>query len=677
MSAESAPPPKGESRFEERYSLDIAQRLPDFDTPGGNAYLLTDKEAPGRPLYGLVHHQTVPIRNEMYARLAKSPIPNLICPFDRGLMNLSLDGKVVQRLVTAFDRPTGGALIGKDGKVLPRVKAANIRQHVVLSALKALAALHKRGFNHRNMSVSGVFYASEDSEEIYLSECYSTPPGYRSPVAIEPLETAFCDSVARGNGVPASDFYQLGVILQSLYFGKDLTRERNRDSLLIARVNQGSYWALSGGQDVSGSLGVLVKGLMADEAEERWGAEDILNWYEGMAAQKRTSMRAWSMNRPTTFKGIAYVDRRLLADAFAKDTRDAAAFLRKIDFAAWVQLSMRDEILTERLDSAIGVSPGGAYGSANPSADTRMVARVCMFLHPTGPLRYKGLSISLDAIGECLADAYASDNRDRITALVEILDYNFLAGMVDIVGDKNPAYPKALAKASGLLEFVGSKQLGKGMERVLYTANPVLPCISQRFEHIWVGSLKQILGALDRLAEKGGARNILSDRHIASFIAAHGKSLDRELNKLAAAQNDPARFAVLSADFFALLQRMTKIPSLPHLTERMIDGLTPAVRSLRNKKRREKVAASLEKLKKGGDLTQVASDVNLLSISMQDAREFAQAKTTIFKLEREKTRLLKKVLPSDPEALRLGYRSARIVAGLVFVGVLFVTFSGA
>ena len=675
MSNETAPPPKGQSAFEERFQINTARRLQDFDTAGGEAYELVDKTAPGRPLYGLVHHPHVPIRNEMYARLVKNPIPNMVCPVDRGLVNIEIKGKTIQRLVTAFDRPTGGPLLSKDGVLQERVKAATIRQHAVLSVLKALAALHKRGHVHRNLCVTNLYYASAESDEVYIGECYSCPPAYKTPMAAEPLETAFHDETGRGESSIAADFYQFGVTLQSLYFGKDLTTQRNRDSLLIARVNQGSFWAVGGGQDIPGSLGSLVRGLMADEIDERWEAEDILDWYEGLAKAKRTSMKAWSMNRPTTYKGVAYVDRRLLADAFSKDPRDAAAFLRKMEFPSWVQISMRDEILSERLEAAIGVKPSNSFGTPTSADDVRMVARVCMFLHPGGPIRYKGLAIALDAVGEVLADCFRRDNRDRITALVELLDLKFLNKLSEVVLEKDPTFAAAVNNLKPLLDSIGSKQLGKGMERVLYTSNPVLPCLSQRFDNVWIGSIKQMLGALDRIAEQGGGKQVLSDRHVAAFIAAHGRDLDRDFNKLAAAQNSPSQFASLTADFFGQLQRMTKTENLPHLTERLIDALGPTIRNLKNKKRREKVSTLSDKLKKSGDISRASSELNLSAVSVQDAREFSQARTSIMRLEREKSKLGRKISPNDPEARAQGYRAARVVAGLIFIGVAVVTFS--
>ncbi len=653
--------------------VDFSAPLPEFTTEGGDAFKASDKERPGKDVYALIHHPTVPMRNEIYRSLKARPVANMVNPVDRGLMTIEQGGRR-QRLVTIFERPAGGALFGPDGRVNPRVNTNRLRQSVVLSALKAIAALHKRGFTHRAILPTNMYFVSNDSEEIHLGECYSSPPGYKVPFALESLEVAVAHETARGNGDAACDFYQLGAALQSLYFGEQLWRGRDRDSMLMARVNQGSFWALGGGRDIPGALGTLVRGLMADETEERWAAEDVLDWFEGVGKPKRTSMRAWSMNRPTNFKGVAYVDRRLLADAFARDPREASNFLKSLDFPSWVQLSFRDEILSERLENVLRVtSDSSNLGGVRPD-DYKMVTRVCLFIHPTGPVHYKGYSLMLDGLPSMIADAFARDDRDLLGVIHEILDERFLTSLTEICGVK---HPKFLAHVRDVRPFIAhstSKQLGRGMERVLYGMNTILPCISQRFSNVWIGSVKQMMRALDRLAASGGGKNILLDRHVAAFCAAHGTDLEREFNKLAAAQNDPSRFNSLSAEFFGLLQRRFKLESLPNLTEKLVEGLAPAVKSLKNRKRRERVNQLLDKVKKGGDISKLTSEVNMVRIQAEDAREFSQARNALMKLEKDRVLLSRKIQPTDPDARAAGLRGSRWVAFGAMVVVGFLTF---
>lgn len=656
----------GRTAFSDRYKVETDKPLPEFDTPGGMAYSVKDSDQPGRSLYCIVQEPTVAVRNEVYKSLRGSPLPNLICPVDRGLAQITV-GAGRQRLVTVFQRPTGGVLLDANGKLNNRVNSTRLRQSIVLSLLKALAGLHKRGITHRFIQPSRIFFTAPDSDEVLLGECVTMPPGFRQPMALEPLEGAFATETGRGGGGASTDYFQLGATLMCLYFGQPLWTGRQRDSFLMARVNQGSYWAMSGGRDVPGALGSLVKGLMADAFEERWGAQEILDWYEGLQKPKRTSLKAWTMSRPTNFKGVAYVDRRLLADAFGQDPVEAAHFLRSLDFPVWAQTALRDEVLTERTESMLGVRPAeGAY-STSRADDNRMVTRVCLFLHPVGPIRYRGLSFFIDGLPAMLADAFARDDRDVISAISEILDGKFLSSLAEVVGDRNPMLIKHANDMKRMFDFIRSKNLGRGMERVLYEMNPALPCLSQRFERFWVASNKQFTKTMEILGADVKVMTVLLDRHVAAFCAAHGQDLDSVFYKLASSQNDRGRFAVMTADFFGQLQQSLKLGPLPRLTEAVVDGLAPAVKGLKDRARREKVQSLLDKAKKGGDISRLVSEINLERIQLEDERQFGVARTTIMRLDRERGRLMRKVTPQDPEALQKGYRAARLVAFATFL----------
>lgn len=670
MSGENAPVPENQSAFGDRYEVVTTSPLPEFSTRGGDAFVVKDKGKSGNDCYALVHHPAVPVRNEVYKSLQSKPVANMICPIERGLMNLMIDGKRVQRLVTIFGRPTGGVLMGPDGKLNPRVNANRLRQNVALSILKAITALHKRGFIHRSIMPTNIYFSTPSSDDVVLGECYSMPPGYMQPFGMETLDLALADATARGVGDVDSDYYQMGATLESLYFGEMVWRGRDRDSMLMARVNQGSFWALGGGREIPGALGALIRGLTADETEERWGAEDVLDWFEGVGKPKRTTMRAWSMSRPTTFKGVAVVDRRLLANAFANDPAEAASFLKSVDFPSWVQISFREEVLSERLEGLLNVKPDSGFGGMRAD-DHKMVARVCMFLHPTGPLHYKGKSLFLDGIPSMVAEAFSRDDRESLSAVVEMLDGKFLQTISDICEAQGVKFGKQIAELRQAMAHASSKQLGKGMERVLYELNPILPCVSVRFSNVWIGSIIQLMRALERIAGNSNARNILLDRHLAAFCATHGTDLEREFNNLAAAQNNPAKFNSLSLNFFGLLQQRCKMEALPNLTAKLVDGLTPAVKGLKNKKRREAVQVALDKSKKGGDIGKLCTEVNMIKVQAEDAREFSQARTLVSRLERERKKLSRKILPNDPEAVAAGLRGGRIVA---FVGLVLVSF---
>ena len=674
MSTEAAPAPGKQSAFGERYEVLTTSPLPEFKTHGGEAFKASDKENPKVSIYAIVHHPTVPVRNEFFKSLKSSPIPSMINPIDRGLMNVSIGG-VKQRLVTIFSRPSGGALLSEDGTLHPRVSAGNIRQNLVLAALKVLTTMHKRGISHRRISATRIYFATPDSDDIVFGECYSAPAGYKVPYALEPLELSFADDVARGEGGSWSDYYQLGAAIQCLHFGENLWQGRTASAIAMARINQSSFWALSGGRDIPGAIGTLIRGLMADELDERWAAEDVLDWFEGVGKLKRTSMESWTMSRPTSFNGVAYVDRRLLADAFGRNPSEAASFLKAMDFPAWIQSSFRDEIFTERTEHALDVRPSEGYGG--PRADDyKMVSRVCMFLHPTGPIYYKDYALMLSGLPSLMAEAFSRDDREKMSSILEIFDPKYVSAIVEIVGERQPKLQAQFNHYRTIISHGTSKQLGRGLERVLYEMNPILPCISLRFNDVWIGSITQLMRALDRLSAKGGAKNILLDRHVAAFCAAHGGDLARDFNNLAAVQSNPAKFNSLTAEFFGKIQRQLNLEPLPALLEKLVDGLVPAVRGLKNKKRREAVQNTLEKLKKTGDIAKLITELNMTKLQALDAREFLQASNLVSRLDREKKKLTGKILPTDRNARLKGYKGATTVALLSFAIVATFTFLG-
>lgn len=657
------------SAFAERYNVDTKKRLSEFDTPGGEAYMVASVHEPGRALYALVQEPSVPFRNTVYTKFSGGRIGSLMCPIDRGLMSLDLPKGNKQRLVTIFERPTGGALMSADGQVHPRVNTTRLRQSIVLSVLKALAAMHRKGVVHRSVMPQKIFFASPDSEDIMLGECYSCPPGYGNRRAMEPLELAFSHSAARGEGGESADYYQLGATLACLYFGKPLWKGREASALTIARVNQGSFWALTNGRDITGSLGVLVRGLMVDEPEERWGAREILDWYEGSSLNKRVGLKTWAMNRPATFRGVSYVDRRLLSDAFGHNPIDAAAYMRKVDFSTWAQASFRDEVVTDRLEQTIGIQPAGNITSATRVEDYRLIARMCMFLYPTGPIRYKHLAIKLDGLSSLLAYAFSEDDRDTIAVLSEILDNRFLSTLRDIVTDRDSGFTSAVNHLRAVMIHANSVQIGRGMERVLYVLNPNMPCLSIRFKDHWVGSPKQMLMTLEKIMDASMARALMTDRHVTAFLAARSEGLDVDLNKIFAAQHDPSQFALLTAEFFAKLQQETQVGKLPNVTNRIIDALNPVVKSIKNKKRRETVQSQLDKVKKSEDLSQLVHQINLVQQVLLDKREYSRAKRVVMGLERERNRLVGAVSPTDIDAMRMGYMASHWIALVLCVGV--------
>lgn len=667
MAGETTPVPAQQSAFGEKYTIKMTEPLPQFDSSGGKAYMVVDSRSPDMPLYAFIHEPGFPIRHSAYTSLHKKPVPNVVCPVDRGIMKLDLD-RPSQRLVTIFERPLGEALFTADGKS-DRLDVSKLRTNVALSIIKGIAGLHKNGIIHGSINPRRMFFVSEESDDVYLGECITTSPGFDQPHEMEPLEIAFADKEGRGTGSEARDFFQFGASIMGLYFGRDLSTGLDKNQMLMARVNQSSFWALSGGQDIPGAIGQLLKGVMMDEYQDRWGFEDVLTWYEGTVPIKRSGIRSWTMNRPTNFKGTSFVDRRLLATAFSMDPKSASVVIRALDFEEWMHTHMRDEIYSETIHSALALSAGSGMGHEEGHT---LVARFSMFLHPTGPIRYKGMTINLDGLADMIAILMYRDEREKLRHISEILNKKFMNDQYKLTQDQNMEGARFLKDYGGYETYIRSTDPGKGIERVFYDMNPGMPCLSTKFDRLWTLSVKQLVININRLAKSGSIKNILLDRHIAAFILSHDPQLEREYNKLIAAKNDPTKFSTLSADFFALLQRQFKIEALPALSNKLVDSMVNAIKGLKNKKTQETVANLFEKIRSTGDIEKLMKTVNLSQIIVDDARKFSAARSQIRKLERERQKIPPKVSQSDVSALEKGYQYCRFVAFAILAATIFM-----
>ena len=532
MAGETTPVPAKQSALGEKYTITIAEPLPQFDTSGGKAYAAIDKSNPELPLYAFIHEIGFPIRHDVYASLIKKPVPNVVCPVDRGIMNVDLN-PASQRLVTIFERPLGEALFTSDGKS-DRLDVSKLRTNVALSIIKGVAGLHKKKIIHGSINPRRLFFVSDQSDDVYIGECVTTPAGLDQPHEMEPLEIAFADNEGRGKGSTSRDFFQFGASIMGLYYGKDIVgKGGDKNQMLMARVNQSSYWALSSGQEIPGSLGQLLKGVMLDEAQDRWGFEDVLSWYEGTVPARRSGIRNWTMNRPTNFKGTSFVDRRLLATALSLDPKSAAVLIRELDFEEWMHTHMRDEIYSESIHSTLSISAGSGMGHEESNT---LIARFSMFLHPSGPIRYKGMTFNADGLADLIAILMYRDEREKLRHISEILNMKFMKDQHKLTQDNNPEGARMLLDYGAYETYIRSTEPGKGIERVFYETSPSMPCLSSKLDHLWTVSVKQLIKNINKLAEKGSVKNILLDRHIAAFILAHDSQLERDFAKLLSAK---------------------------------------------------------------------------------------------------------------------------------------------
>lgn len=426
--------------LDERYRVDFTDRLAMLDSAGARAFAAEDPKKPDEKLYALVQERSVPLRQNVLEALLNEPIDFLTCPLATGLIQIDSPTGEAERLVTIARRPAGPSLAESwdtsRGSIDQFIKGPFLG-----SVALALTGLAERGLNHRAIRPANIFFKGNGQGEgqggVVLGDCFSAPTGSGQPDIFEPLERSILPPDARGEGDEAADMFALGVTVLALFLGETPGEGRGRKEMFHARVSHGSFWALTASKELPGALSTLLRGLLSDNPGERWDLADLIQWVDGHAPQRPTGMANWMLSRPVKFGGDTYSDRRMLAEAMAAHVPEAAVFLREQEFVAWVQQVVASESMSDRVERLIGIgSDNDIVGE--PAADEALVAKFCTFLDPLGPVRFRGLLLSFDGVGQALAAAQKNNRQDSIDVIAELLSTGLMLALIEIAEASNP-----------------------------------------------------------------------------------------------------------------------------------------------------------------------------------------------------------------------------------------------
>jgi hypothetical protein len=469
--------------------------------------------------------------------------------------------------------------------------------------------------------------------------------------------------------------YALGATVLALFLGETPGEGRGRSEMFHARVSHGSFWALSGSKELPGTLSTLLRGLLNDDPAERWTLRDLIQWVDGHAPQRTSGLANWTLSRPVKFAGNTYSDRRILAEAFSARIGEAAEFLRDQDFVAWVQQVLASENMSDRIERLIGLG-SEADMVADGAADEALVTKFCMFLDPLGPIHYRGLCLSIDGIGQALAVAEKNSRKEDIEAITDLLSSGLMMALAEIGESHNPLSHLWGDRIREISARAGKKGPGVGIERVLYDLNPALPCQSERFSSGWAGTIGGALRALDRgLASLPQGAPML-DQHFMAFCASKDKALVHTFVTLTHPKVDGGQAAIMLMELFGSLQGSQRTGPLKNLSSRLAEQAKPVLKTLRNSKSRDALAAKLSGLAAGGDLSRIAREVSFTHAKVEDNRAFSLARARYLELTQLRWKLEAGITGSDPEAQKFGAIAASFIGFIVLAVATLVVFAG-
>ena len=653
---------KGEVCFlKNRFRIYPELPLLSLDMPCAKAFQAEETSVSDRKVFALVCRPDLPVRKDHIKSRSGLEMEGILTLVDAGIA--FWEPFKSKTMILIYELPLGGRVVqsGTYDKVLPEEETEKISRWI-RPLLMGINNLSLQGLTHREIRPDNLFYLDAEKTKVVWGDCISSPAGYDQPSCFETIESSMCSAAGKGNGVTADDLYAFGATLICLGLGYNPVESLSADELLELKIYKGSYATLIGEERVSLGLIELLRGLLADNVSQRWDISSTQLWADGRRLTPVQAKAIKASQRPFLFNNVEYFSYRTLAYAFYKNWDSAAEAIRSEKLQTWLIRGFEDKQTADAIQKSIDMAL--VRFSTKEKQDDFFVARTCMLLDPSAPLRVRECSFMPDALGQMLA-TYAADER-MIKVLIGLIATGYLESWYEFHRDR-----VAEQHIKSMQIILQKPELGMGIERLMYDLNEGLPCQSSLIVKDYVDDVKDLMPALEEVAKKVGSKMDPIDRHIAAFIAVKfGTKVSDQIALLNSQKENVSIQGMLN--IFASLQRTFGPEKLYAFCSWIGSLVSPIINSYHSLEKRQQLEKNLPKLIRKGYLPDIYNFLDDKQERLSDINYFEQAKKEYAKLSEEIDFLDGNREKRENEGLMLGNQIAAIISFGISVLTMFL-----
>lgn len=642
-----------------RFEINADRPLPQYDMPQAQAYHCVDRRDPDRILFALLCRTDLPLRTGMMMALRGVKSQGLMMLVDYGVAEWLPSSR--RAMIVVYERPIGGRLIeGEEGMFEP-VSESLFPKKVIKPLFQALTALAVRGVQHRAVRLDNLWWQDSSKEHLVLGDCVTSPPSFDNQYVYEPVHMLLASPEARGPGFVKDDLYALGMVFIGMMAGRDFPPVV-LDEVIRTKFNYTSYSAYGLEAPIPLTLTEVVRSLVMDHEDDRWGLRGIELWLNGKRSNPIAPRQVKRAPQPFWFEGVGYHTARELAQAMSLNWDEALPPVLDGRLEIWLRRGLEDGVMADNIVQAIRI-PSGRVGDPRMLKDAAL-AKVLCILDPLAPLRYRDVRTTVDGFGMGLA--YAMMQRKSYRSYVEVV----LLGLPQSVLAYQSLFSAEITQYEEIFHIASanlqSQAVGMGVERCLYDFNDGVHCQSPLLEEEMVYEIRNILPALDRVAPHVDPAIRPVDRHVAAFIVS---KWDRDTKAQYRALNDPNKDRQLigMVSLLALLQWRTAAPAMYGVCAWVGAHLETVIQSYHGQGRRKYLEAEVPRLIKLGSLPDL---YNLLDDQKQrasDAEGFVWAKAEYAAAEKSKAMIEEAKNSTSANAQKLGHKAAAMLAMMIAI----------
>ncbi|MFA5593601.1 MAG: hypothetical protein WC989_09860 [Micavibrio sp.] len=641
-------------------------RLPQYDRGPVKAYAARGDDRLPQNMIAYICEDHLSPRSMKASSYAQIMNPGLIHLEQAGVVDWPPAGK--QKYCFLYENRLGNRLMQDDTRGGLGMRPERVVSAVVRPLVSALLELRDRHIFHGGIRLSNIYDGGAgDFERVILGECFSLPPGYTQPVLYETIDRAMCSPIGRGEGTEQDDLYALGVCLALLLRHGDPSERLSDGEIIERKMEDGSYILLLGKDRLSGAILELMRGLLQDDARQRWTLDEVVQWLDGRRLSPKQPAKKSKASRPLIFRGEKYIRPELLAQDLNQDIAEARLLIENGEVEQWISRALSDKMLMARYENAIKIANEGDKGSHYAE---QLVTRVGMALDPAAPLRYRNITVMPDGVGAALTEAYIL-RRDLQTYTDFFMAY-FITQWLDLQNDMIPDVSGLISRYDGARAYLRNRSLGFGLERCLYALNPEIHCLSEKLKKFYIRNPEDMLRAFEALSSMPDRPAMFFDRHSIAFLSVKDrKNIDPFLHDLNLP--DLHRRVMAEVKILASIQKRSGLERFPGIASWIVDNLEPVYERFHDRELRRELKKKAERLQETGDLAKILSLFDDVNLYQDDNTKFRKAMRRYYDLEKETSELEQSLRDEKTHGRATARQVAAIVSAMLAGVIILVT----
>lgn len=635
--------------LKERYDINFNAPIENLNSNGARAYKVNDRIDTRRELFALVCNKETCPRSSLLPYVKSIDHPNIMKLVEYGIIKDPIQKNNCIALI--YIVPQGGKVLDHLDELNFKVNHSRLK-HIILGLISAAEAFKGYGIIHRAIRPDNLFFRNKDCTDVIVGDCLASFPAYYQPAAYETIESLMAMPAGRGNGTEKNDIYAIGATCLSLLYGKELLPDLSVSEVIRLKIKKGSFNILSAEEKIPTGLVSVFKGLLADDINARWNFIQTYNYLEGKTPYIAAHNLQEKLKRSLTINGEKCYSAKEVAYALYLNPNDGWEIIKSGKLLEWVKNGLEnDEIYTnlEKLISQIDEA----------SSHDMIIAQVCILLDFAAPIHIRDISVFPD--GASKAIYYCMHHNINLNNFYDLFNSELIRNWYLVQPDL-----RTPMNLSELRININRKDIGYGLERIIYELDEDLPCLSPLLGEEYVNTGARVLKALDINYPniKGEIRPY--DKNIIAFLRCKlGKKIDGIILDLNANKESLQISAIIR--LYADMQKKYGPVQLINLGQWLCSISKPVIESYHNFKIQKKIEKDLAKVAKSGKIIEICQALEDPETKDKDNEMYRKVKKEIISLLSEKSKLLTQSGRIIEEAKENAIKFASILAVMTMI----------